>query len=606
MLKHSLLDAAKNRLHHIAYAAGALILAMIVVACGGGGGSSTPFTGVTIRPLDPEFSSRKAVSYGAYRTARNPSELDAEVIPPANIKQDLDLMLAAGFRMIRLFSSDDKVAKQTLQVIADNNLNMKVQLGAFIFGDTYASATDKAVAYAANDRLIAQAVALANNPAFKNIILAVSIGNETQVDFSGVRTNPETLARYIRTVRSQITQPVTTDDNWLAWANMPAVITNEVDFASIHTYAQLDTFFSPNLIDWRQKNVPEASRATFMMNAVFAETKSQYAQARAAFDSKGLSYIPITVGETGWNVVDPRLTFRAHPVNQKMYFDLITTWAAEGRTGAGPKAVFYFVAFDEQWKQGDDGWGLFNKDRQARYAIQAINANNSPAGSATWVWAPGTCSDPNALYFVPPVVNPAVTANKYVLYTDAAPGASEVRPTGLQWDAFDGNTAISNLTSPNFGPGDAANGLEITPRPASFGWGLLRQPAAGPVDACSRLPVALNGATDNLSNYAATGALNFWISTAYPGKIEVGIITDTEDRIGQEAFLQIGPGNYGYCNTGAWCQVSIPLKDFTAKNPKLDLSLVLGRFVISDVYARTGNAPGSTAKLYIDGINWSK
>ena len=27
-------------------------------------------------------------------------------------------MLAAGFRMIRMFSSDDKVARQTLQVIA--------------------------------------------------------------------------------------------------------------------------------------------------------------------------------------------------------------------------------------------------------------------------------------------------------------------------------------------------------------------------------------------------------------------------------------------------------------------------------------------------------
>jgi hypothetical protein len=105
-------------------AALAALLAVIVIACGGGGG--VPYTGVQIRPLSPEFTARKAVAYGAYRTARSPAELDAEVIPPANIKQDLDLMLAAGFRLIRLFSSDDKVARQTLQVIADNNLNMKV------------------------------------------------------------------------------------------------------------------------------------------------------------------------------------------------------------------------------------------------------------------------------------------------------------------------------------------------------------------------------------------------------------------------------------------------------------------------------------------------
>jgi exo-beta-1,3-glucanase (GH17 family) len=571
-------------------AALAALLAVIVVACGGGGG--VPFTGVEIRPLSSEFTSRKAVAYGAYRTARNPSELDAEVITPAQLRQDLDLMLAAGFRMIRIFSSDDKVARQTLQVIADNNLNMKVQLGAFIRGDVNAAAADLPAIYADNEQSIARAVALANNPAFKDIILAVSIGNETQVDFAGQRTKPETLAGYLRTVRNQITQPVTTDDNWLAWARMPAIITNEVDFASIHIYAQLDTFFDPRLFDWRQKDVPEASRAVAMMDAVMVETKRQHDEVRKAFDTKGLSYMPITIGESGWNVIDPRLAFRAHPVNQKMYFDRITAWANEGRTGPGPDAIFYFVAFDEPWKQSDDGWGLFNKDRQARYAIQALNANNSPAGSATWVWAPGNLTQADALYFRPPVVNAAITADKYTLYTDVAPGASEVRPSGLTWDAFDGNTATRNEVSPNFGPGDAANGLEITPQPASFGWGLVRQ--------------SPTGATDNLSGYAATGTLNFWVRTTYPGKIEIGISTDTQDREAQEAVLQLQPGNYGYCNTGAWCQVSIPLQDFIAKNPKLDLSLVLIRFLISDVYSRTGNAPGNTTKVYLDGIHWSK
>jgi exo-beta-1,3-glucanase (GH17 family) len=571
-------------------AALAALLVTVLIACGGGGG--VPFTGVQIRPLSAEFTSRKAVAYGAYRTARNPSELDAEVIPPANLKQDLDLMLAAGFRMIRIFSSDDKVARQTLQVIADNNLNMKVQLGAFIRGDVYAAAADLPAIYAGNEASVAQAVALANNPAFKDIILAVSIGNETQVDFAGVRTKPETLAGYLRTARSQITQPVTTDDNWLAWARMPAIITNEVDFASIHTYAQLDTFFDPRLFDWRQKAVPEASRAAAMMDAMMVETRRQYGEARSAFDSKGLSYIPITIGESGWNVIDPRLSFRAHPVNQKMYFDRITAFADEGKRGAGPKAVFYFVAFDEPWKQSDDGWGLFNKDRQARYAIQAINPNNSPAGGTTWRWAPGSFTDADALFFKPPVVTAAITADKYTLYTDVAPGPSEVRPTGLTWDAFDGNTATRNEASPNFGPGDAPNGLEITPAPASFGWGLVRQS-----------PTA---ATDNLSNYAATGKLNFWVRTTYPGKLEIGISTDNQDRDPQEAILLLQPGNYGYCNTGAWCQVSIPIADFIAKNPKLDLSLVLTRFLISDVYSRTGNAPGNTTKITLDGIGWSK
>ena len=135
--------------------------------------------------------------------------------------------------------------------------------------------------------------------------------------------------------------------------------------------------------------------------------------------------------------------------------------------------------------------------------------------------------------------------------------------------------------------------IEITPHPAVYGWGFLRQPHDSSV-------------TDNLSGYAANGTLHFWISTTYPGKIEIGISTDTQDRVTQEAYLQIEPGMYGYCSTGAWCSVSIPLKDFVAKNPNLDLSLVLSRFIISDVYSRTGNTAGSTAKLTIDNIRWSK
>ena len=76
----------------------------------------------------------------------------------------------------------------------------------------------------------------------------------------------------------------------------------------------------------------------------------------------------------------------------------------------------------------------------------------------------------------------------------------------------------------------------------------------------------------------------------------------------QEAYLQIGNGDYGYCNTGVWCSVTIPLSAFTAVNPKLDLSLVLSRFIIADRYAFTGKASNSniTTKINIDAIYWAK
>jgi exo-beta-1,3-glucanase (GH17 family) len=569
-----------------------VLLTALVVSCGGGGG--VPYSGVTIRPLSADFTSRKAVAYSPYRTATSVDGLGAEVIPKANIKQDLDLLLAGGFRAIRLFDSSDKVARQTLEVIRDNNLNIKVQLGAFVLGNDVA----------ASQAEVARCIALANQ--FRDIVLAVSVGNETMVSWAFNRIAPPVMAGYLRTVRSQVTQPVTTDDNYAFWAGAPNVITDEIDFAALHTYANLDTWFDPTRWEWKRQQVAPAQRAVAMMDAAMVETRRQYQEARDYLDRKGLTYIPIIVGETGWNAVDVgRQRFRAHPVNQKMYLDRLQAWAAEGRAGgSGPKQVFYFEAFDEPWKQGDDKWGLFNKDRQARYVVQALNPNGSSFGSATWSYEPviaandadgnGAYSDSDATYFVAPVVNAAIAENRYTLYSDLPIGASEFRPSGLRWDAFDGNTASFPEVPTNFGPGDAPRSIEITPQPASYGWGLLRQ--------------SPTGVTDNLSGYLASGTLNFLVSTTYPGKIEIGISSDTQDREGQEAYLQLGPGSYGYCNTGAWCTVSIPLKDFVAVNPRLDLSLVLSRFIIADRYAITGkpNNAGITNRIYIDAIAWSR
>ena len=109
---------------------------------------------------------------------------------------------------------------------------------------------------------------------------------------------------------------------------------------------------APGLEVWETyKELAEATRAAAMMDAAFAEAKLQYEKTRKAFDAKGLSYIPITVGETGWNVIDPRLSFRAHPVNQKMYFDAMQAWATEGRRSRNVRIVEFDVATGQATKQ---------------------------------------------------------------------------------------------------------------------------------------------------------------------------------------------------------------------------------------------------------------
>ncbi len=578
--------ALPARAGRLARAALALTVAAIVVACGGGG--TTPVTGVsTLRPLPAVFTdpATRAVNYSPFRSFNR----DTEAITKANIKQDMDLLVAGGFNLIRLFDSSDMVGRQTLEVIRDNSMPIKVQLGAYLQG--YGNSKS-----AANDAEAARCIALANQ--FSALVVAVSVGNE-MLEFSFNKIDdPKTLAGYITTVRNAISQPVTTDDTYLFWNKAQHTITDAVDFASMHTYVETDTLFAEGLWDWKQLSSAPGARAVAMMDAAIAAAKNQYQTVRVYLDSAGLSAIPITIGETGWHAVNTgnglsNLPFLASAANQKMYYDRLRTWEGATRSTTGPRAVFYFEAFDEPWKLADNFWALFTVDRKARCAIQALN----PA-SATWVYDTSQpCDEASAVYFVELTVNPVINANRFTLYSDLVTAGEALLPAA-QWDAFGNNSGGVTAAYPpvvtTAAPGDGPASIEITPQPADYGWGLLRH--------------SNTGASSNLSAFGG-GMLNVWIRTNnYPGKIQIGISTDTADRKGAEAVLQLAPGDYSYCTTDAWCQVAIPISAFLAVNPKLDLSAVLIPFEIRDIYSATGKPLNTTGlpKVYVDGIYWSK
>lgn len=560
----------------------AFALALVLVACGGGG--VVPSSGVQLRALSPEFAARKAVAYSPFRS----SNRDTETVTAANIKQDLDLLAAGKFTLIRLFDSSDNASKLTLQVIRDNHLDIKVMLGVYIVGNNDALSQAE----------IARGVALAK--AYSDIVLAVSVGNETMVSWSFNPVTPAVMAGYIKTVRSQITQPVTTDDNWAFYASAPTAITDVIDFASVHTYPLADSVYNSTLWDWQQTATPAASRAAAMMDASIASAKKDYTAVRSYFDGKGLSTMPIIIGETGWKAVATGgETFRAHPVNQKMYFDRLAAWSAAGKTGAGPTSIVYFEAFDEPWKKADDGWGLFNVNRQARYVVQGLY----PASQ----WEAGSYTAADAVYYIPLLSNPTITANRYSTYGETIV-AGQAKPAETPvFNAWDGNTAAYPEVATTSAPSDPSKSIEITPKPAlaGWGWGLAQQ-----------LPTT----SDDLSNFGASGFLNFSIKTTYPGKIEVGFMTgSTTAGSAFDVYLPLAPGSYGYLNDGNWHQVSIPISAIVpfgamafgmtdAGKAKLDLSKVTSPFVIADRYANTGKAANSndTTKINIDAIYWSK
>jgi hypothetical protein len=227
------------------------------------------------------------------------------------------------------------------------------------------------------------------------------------------------LTNFITRVRNNVpdTVPVTADDDWTFYAGLtaagrdraavkPDTVLPLIDFVSIHTYAILNDSYW----DWKQTGVPAGlARAEAMMRASaegpqnasqpLGYAKYSYTQvanylykdAAGNTVSTGAS-LPITVGETGWKAVQTNPAseierYTALPVNQKWYYDLMNTWQAgadgdppRGTVG-GPPTVFFFEAFDEAWKGIDDGWGLWTRDRQPRYALCG-----TPAGSP--------CNDP--------------------------------------------------------------------------------------------------------------------------------------------------------------------------------------------------------------------
>jgi exo-beta-1,3-glucanase (GH17 family) len=604
-----------------AAAAFGLGVALLLSGCGGGGTTTDQMnagpaaaSATGLRALPSAFTTRRAVSYSPYRTATDDIGRATEVITDQQVKDDLDLLVTAGIGLIRIFDSSDKVALRTLRVISTYNMDIKVMQGIYVNSFEYETNLAKRTSIqAANEDEMARGVTLAKS--FPNQVIAVSVGNETMVSWSFVPISTATMAVYIKTVRDQISQPVTTDDNWAFYAgkgrnasDQAADIFRQIDFASIHTYPIEDAEFSnfsdsdplPDW-DWQQKGETNlALRARAMMDAAIEKTKSDYAAVRTYLDRNGRANLPIIIGETGWKAADPsgtgRYKFLGHPANQKMYYNRLLDWAVASRSDSGPKAIVYFEAFDEPWKRQDDNWGLFNVARQARCAVQGLN----PAAT----WAKDTskpCDEASALYYTPPVLNTAVTSPSFVIHSEAVTGW----PAGMRADAYQGGTfTLGYPLTGDSAPGDLASTLGTSRyisltgfnNSAGYGWGLLWQSSATPT-----------AVTANLSNFAS-GSIRFSVKTAYVGSLRVGISSDTELGRPVEAFVLISNGTYGYCNTGTvWCDVSIPLSAFKAANPALDLRYVLTRFSLSDIWSVTGNAARSgMPEIRLDNVYWAQ
>lgn len=296
------------------------------------------------RKFDPYLSGKwigNAVSYGCYRSGQEPGKRGPS---EEEILQDLTIV-QKYWNLIRVYNADDDT-ERILKVISEHKLPVRMMLGIWL-----ANETDHPEQKNVNIENVLRGIELANR--FKDIVIAINVGNETQVYWSWHKMDVHYLINYIRTIRRYTDQPVTTADDYNFW-NKPeaAAVADEVDFIVTHIYPLWNGQTLRTAIDW--------------MDSTFKDIVDQYPD------------MQIVLGETGWateynadkkgpgeegTLIKGEIGLAA----QEKYLLLHNDWVNNNRV-----TTFLFEAFDEPWKGGGESsepnviekhWGVFYADR---------------------------------------------------------------------------------------------------------------------------------------------------------------------------------------------------------------------------------------------------
>ena len=297
----------------------------------------------------------RAVCYSGFRHGQHPDRGEGAINPSdKEILEDLRILIRDGkFNLIRLYDSQTNSAA-VLRLIADNNLKLKVLLGAWLDAEVSNpkcawhkepySKEMLAKNTLKNAREIEDVIHLANK--YPGIVIAVAVGNEALVDWNDHMVPVESLISYVRKVKQAVSQPVTVADNYYWWAHHGAELAGELDFVSVHTYPE-----------WEEKDIDEAMSFTL-------------ANLQAVRNALPKSRIVIT--EAGWATLADEFGARASEEKQKRYYHDLYDWAERMKI-----TTFFFEGFDEEWKGDPDKplgaekhWGLFTVDRKPKAAMK--------------------------------------------------------------------------------------------------------------------------------------------------------------------------------------------------------------------------------------------
>ncbi|MGB1327879.1 MAG: glycosyl hydrolase family 17 protein [Porticoccaceae bacterium] len=342
-----------------------------------------------------------AISYGGYR------EKTRDDVPTVeDLKEDMQILYAMGVRVLRTYNTSQfPQAERILEAIkqlkqADSTFEMYVMLGAWI--DCKNAWTDippihEEESEENNQAEIDMAVTLANK--YPDIVKVIAVGNEAMVQWAvKYFVYPKTILRWVNYLQDlkktgQLSNDVwvTSSDNYESWGggdkgyhtpDLEALI-KAVDFLSVHTYPFHDSHYNPEY--WGVFEDEENLSKLQMIEAAMLRAKyyaiSQYQGVADYVESLGLEK-PIHIGETGWSSVAATAygatgSKAADELKQALFYKHMRKWEKDSGM-----SVFYFEAFDEQWKDpydkngSENHFGLIGLDNKVKYALWDLVDDN--------------------------------------------------------------------------------------------------------------------------------------------------------------------------------------------------------------------------------------
>lgn len=335
-----------------------------------------------------------AISYGGYR------EKNREVQPTLlQLKEDMKILNAMGVKVLRTYNVHFAHAGNVLKAIAelkkeDSTFEMYVMLGIWIdcknAFNWEAGEPNHNEESERNPVEVKTAVELAKE--YPDIVKILAVGNEAMVKWAtSYYVEPWIILKWVnhlQDLKKSGELPadlwITSSDDFSSWGGGDASyhnadleqLANAVDYISMHTYPYHQSHY--NSAFWKvpenEMNLSDKEKVDKAMLRALNFAKAQYDSVSNYMISIGVIK-PIHIGETGWASVSnghygENGSRATDEYKQGLYYRHMREW-----TNKENISCFYFEAFDEQWKDGqnplgsENHFGLINLNSEAKYPI---------------------------------------------------------------------------------------------------------------------------------------------------------------------------------------------------------------------------------------------